>query len=432
MRVLVIGGGIGGLAAALSLAEREIEVELFEQTVEVRELGVGINLLPHAVKELAELALLEQLDATGVRTRELIYCNQLGQRIWTEPRGLEAGYAWPQFSIHRGRLQGLLYRAVRDRLGDHRIHLWHRLIDFEQDEQGVTARFVGTTGAALPPWRGDLLVGADGIHSAVRAQLHPQEGPPRWNGHMLWRGAIRAEPFLTGASMVIAGDLKTKVVLYPIARDTAGDDYLLTNWVVWAKLGDGSTPPPRREDWSRQGQLDEVLPHLAHWRFDDWVDVPTLVRRTTTFYEYPMCDRDPLERWGTGRVTLLGDAAHPMYPVGSNGAAQAILDGRALARSLVEHSDLVQDLRAYEAERLGATSPIVLSNRQMGPEQVIDLAAMRAPQGFDQLDNVIPRTELEEIAGRYRKVAGFERERLSRVRPEGSSALANPPAARNP
>ena len=379
MRVLVNGGGIGGLAAALSFAEREIEVELFEQAAEVRELGVGINLLPHAVKELAELGLLEQLDATGVRTRELIYCNQLGQRIWAEPRGLEASYAWPQFSIHRGRLQGLLYRAVRERLGDHRIHLGHRLAGFEQDDQGVTARFVGTTGAALPAWHGDLLVGADGIHSAVRAQLHPQEGPPRWNGHMLWRGAVMAEPFLTGASMMIAGDLKTKVVLYPIARDTADEGHLLTNWVVWAKLGDGSTPPPRREDWSRQGRLDEALPHLAHWRFDDWVDVPALVRRTATFYEYPMCDRDPLERWGTGRVTLLGDAAHPMYPVGSNGAAQAILDGRVLARALVEHEDVVQALRSYEAERLAATSPIVLSNRQMGPEQVIDLVAARAP-----------------------------------------------------
>ena len=191
---------------------------------------------------------------------------------------------------------------------------------------------------------------------------------------------------------------------------------LLTNWVVWAKLGDGSTPPPRREDWSRQGRLDEALPHLAHWRFDGWVDVPALVRRTTAFYEYPMCDRDPLERWGTGRVTLLGDAAHPMYPVGSNGAAQAILDGRVLARALVEHEDVVQALRSYEADRLAATSPIVLSNRQMGPEQVIDLVAARAPQGFEQLDDVISRAELEEIAGRYRKVAGFERERLSRGR----------------
>jgi 2-polyprenyl-6-methoxyphenol hydroxylase-like FAD-dependent oxidoreductase len=414
MRVLINGGGIGGLAAALSLAQRGIEVELFEQAAAIRELGVGINLLPHAVRELAEVGLLDALEVTGVRTKELVYCTQRGERIWREPRGLEAGYAWPQFSIHRGRLQGLLYRAVRGQLGDHRIHLGHRLVGFEQDEHGVTARFVSTMGEALSSWRGDLLVGADGIHSAVRAQLHPQEGPPRWNGHMLWRGAALADPFLTGASMLIAGDLKTKVVLYPIAHDSTEKGQQLINWVVWAKLGDGSTPPPRREDWSRHGRMEEALPHLAHWRFDGWVDVPELVRCTPVFFEYPMCDRDPLERWGAGRATLLGDAAHPMYPVGSNGAAQAILDGRLLARALIEQTDPKQALRIYEAERLAATNPIVLSNRQMGPEQVIDLVAARAPQGFQQLDNVISHAELEEIAGRYRKVAGFERERLSR------------------
>jgi 2-polyprenyl-6-methoxyphenol hydroxylase-like FAD-dependent oxidoreductase len=234
---------------------------------------------------------------------------------------------------------------------------------------------------------------------------------------MLWRGAVLADPFLTGASMLIAGDLKTKVVLYPIARDVAKEGQQLTNWVVWAKLGEGSTPPPRREDWSRHGRIEEALPHLAHWRFDGWVDVPELVRCTPTFFEYPMCDRNPLERWGAGRTTLLGDAAHPMYPVGSNGAAQAILDGRVLARALVEHADPIQALRAYEAERLAATSPIVLSNRQMGPEQVIDLVAARAPQGFDRLDDVISQAKLEEIAGRYRKVAGFERDRLSTGQP---------------
>ena len=409
MRALVNGGGIGGLAAALSLAERGIEVEVFEQAAEVRELGVGINLLPHAVQELAALGLLAQLDATGVRTRELIYCNRFGQRIWSEPRGLEAGHDWPQFSIHRGRLQGLLYRAARERLGDARIRLGHRLVRFAQDGQGVTAWFSDAAGKALPSWHGDLLIGADGLHSTVRAQLHPGEGPPRWNGHMLWRGAVEAEPFLTGASMIIAGDRHEKVVLYPIAHGAGDPARPLLNWVVWAKLGDGSRPPPRREDWSRPGRLEEVLPHLARWRFADWVDVPALVRRTPVFFEYPMCDRDPLERWGEGRVTLLGDAAHPMYPVGSNGAAQAIIDGRVLARLLGERQDVAEALRAYEALRLPATGRIVLSNRQMGPERVIDLVAARAPDGFADLEQVISQTELEAIASQYRQVAGFAR-----------------------
>ncbi len=413
MKALVIGGGIGGFAAALRLQERGVEVEVFEQASEIRELGVGINLLPHAVKELADLGLLGRLDATGVRTSELIYCNRFGQRIWTEPRGLEAGYPYPQFSIHRGHLQGLLHRAARERIGSGCIHLGHRLVSFAQDGDGVTARFAAESGAPLPAWRGDVLVGADGIHSAVRAQLYPEEGPPKWNGHMLWRGAVEGEPFLSGRSMIIAGDLKEKVVLYPISREAAERGRSLINFAVWVRLGDGSAPPPRHEDWSRPGRLDEVLPHFAHWRFD-WFDVPGLMRRAPIFYEYPMCDRDPLEHWSFGRVTLLGDAAHPMYPVGSNGAAQAIIDARVLARTLAEIGAIEDALRAYEAERLPATSQIVLSNRGMGPEQVIDIVAARAPDGFARLEDVISHEELLAIASQYRKVAGFERERLGR------------------
>ena len=238
---------------------------------------------------------------------------------------------------------------------------------------------------------------------------------------MLWRGAVEDEPFLDGRTMIVAGDLKEKVVLYPISREAADRGRSLTNWAVWVRLGDGSVPPPRREDWSRPGRLEEVLPHLARWRFD-LVDVPALMRKAPVFYEYPMCDRDPLERWGEGRVTLLGDAAHPMYPVGSNGAAQAIIDGRVLASALAEHRDVREALRAYEAERLPATGRIVLSNRQMGPERVIDLAAERAPDGFARIEDVIPHEELLAIAGQYRKVAGFERERL------GTGVSSRPPA----
>ncbi|HJS86980.1 MAG TPA: flavin-dependent oxidoreductase [Acetobacteraceae bacterium] len=413
MKALVIGGGIGGFATALSLHERGIAVEVFEQAPAIRELGVGINLLPHAVKELTDLGLLDQLDATGIRTSELIYCNRFGQRIWTEPRGLEAGYPCPQFSIHRGQLQGLLYRAARERIGPGAIHLGHRLAGFEQDSTGVTARFAAESGAPLPSWRGDVLVGADGIHAATRAQIYPEEGPPTWNGHMLWRGAVEGEPFLSGRSMLIAGDRKEKVVLYPIAREAAERGRALINWAVWIRLGDGSAPPPRREDWSRPGRLNEVLPHFAHWRFD-WFDVPGLMRRTPVFYEYPMCDRDPLLRWSFGRVTLLGDAAHPMYPVGSNGAAQAIIDGRALARALASGGAVEEALRAYEAERLPATGQIVLSNRRMGPEQVIDIVAERAPDGFERLEDVISQDELLGIARRYRQVAGFEPHTLHR------------------
>jgi 5-methylphenazine-1-carboxylate 1-monooxygenase len=407
MKALVIGGGIGGFSVALCLHQRGVEVEVFEQADAIRELGVGINLLPHAVKELSELGLLERLDATGVRTKDLIYCNRFGQRIWTEPRGLDAGYAWPQFSIHRGQLQGLLHRAAEERIGKEALHIGHRLVGFDQGADGVVAHFAGSADRT-----GDVLVGADGIHSAVRAQLYPGEGPPGWNGHMLWRGAVEDKPFLSGRSMIVAGDLKEKVVLYPISRTAADRGRSLTNWAVWAKLADGSIPPPRHEDWSRHGCLEDVLPHFAAWRFD-WFDVPALMRRTPVFYEYPMCDREPLDRWSFNRVTLLGDAAHPMYPVGSNGAAQAILDACCLARMLGSHGDVAEALRAYEAERLPAANQVVLSNRRMGPERVIDIVAERAPRGFERLDDVISHEELLSIAMQYRKVAGFERERLA-------------------
>jgi 5-methylphenazine-1-carboxylate 1-monooxygenase len=407
MKALVIGGGIGGLSAALCLFQQGIEVEVFEQADGIRELGVGINLLPHAVKELAGLGLLERLDLTGVRTKELIYCNRFGQRIWTEPRGLDAGYAWPQFSIHRGHLQGLLYRVAMERMGEGSIHVGHRLVGFDQGAVGVVAHFAGRSDR-----KGDVLIGADGIHSAVRAQLHPGEGDPAWNGHMLWRGAVEDEPFLSGRSMIIAGDLKEKVVLYPISRTAADHGRSLTNWAVWVQLGDGSTPPPRREDWSRPGRLEDALPHFARWRFD-WFDVPALMRRSPIAYEYPMCDREPLDRWSFDRVTLLGDAAHPMYPVGSNGAAQAILDARCLARLLAGSGDVAAALRGYEAERLPAANQVVLSNRKMGPERVIDIVAERAPDGFERLEDVISHDELLGIAMQYRKTAGFERERLA-------------------
>jgi 2-polyprenyl-6-methoxyphenol hydroxylase-like FAD-dependent oxidoreductase len=407
MKALVIGGGIGGLTAALSLHAAGIEVELFEQADGIKELGVGINLLPHAVAELAALELLDRLDATGIRTHELIYCNRFGQRIWREPRGLEAGHAWPQVSIHRGHLQGLLARAVRERIGADAIRLDHRLTGFAEMAGGVVARLVDRRGGPLLERRGDVLIGADGIHSAIRAQLHPAEGPPKWNGHMLWRGCVEDEPFLTGRSMIIAGDIREKVVLYPISRPSFDRGRSLSNWAVWVRLGDGTAPPPRREDWSRRGSCEDALRHFARWRFD-WLDVPALMRRTPVCYEYPMCDRDPLERWSFGRVTLLGDAAHPMYPVGSNGAAQAIIDGRVVAQALAAHADPVEALRAYEARRLAATTAIVLSNRQMGPERVIDMAAERAPDGFTRIEDVIPYEELEAIAAQYRKVAGFQ------------------------
>ena len=413
MKVIIVGGGIGGLTTALMLHARGIDCEVYEQSDAIRELGVGINTLPHAIKELKELGLLDRLDAVGIRTYELFYTNRFGQEIWRELRGTDAGYEVPQFSIHRGRLQAVIYQAVRARLGESRIHTGHRLGHFCEDESGVSAYFFDRHGSHRATARGDVLVGADGIHSLVRDTLYPGEGPARWNGAMLWRGAVDWPAFLTGRSMVIAGGMAAKLVVYPIAEGTR-PDWRLTNWAVVARIGDGSTPPPNKEDWSRMGRFEELMPHVQRFRIP-YVNAQALIEATPEFWEYPMCDRDPLPRWSHGRVTLLGDAAHPMYPVGSNGASQAILDARCLADRLRSAEHVVHALWMYEQERLPMTAQIVRMNRKGGPEGVIDAVEERAPDGFTSIDDVLSFEERQTIVRGYASTAGFAREQVNKA-----------------
>lgn len=411
MRVIVAGSGIGGLTTALMLHARGIGVALYEQAETIREVGVGINTLPQAIAELAELGLLDRLDEAAIRTHELLYLNRFGQEVWREPRGMAAGHAVPQFSIHRGRLQSLLLEAVVERLGPEAVRPGCRLADFEQDAAGVTARFLDRMGREVGTDSGDLLIGADGIHSVVRGRLVPDEGPPKWNGLMLWRGARDWPAFLDGSSMIVAGGLEAKVVVYPIAAGTAPGTRL-TNWAVIGRIGEAGSLPPRREDWSRPGRWADLAPRVAGFELP-LVDVAALMRATPVFWEYPLCDRDPIDAWTAGRVTLMGDAAHPMYPVGSNGASQAILDARCLADSLADIPDPQAALAAYEAERRPATAAIVLANRQGGPEGVIDAVDALAPDGFDDVETVL---------------AYAEREAMVRGR-AGAAALTKPRAA---
>jgi 2-polyprenyl-6-methoxyphenol hydroxylase-like FAD-dependent oxidoreductase len=413
MKVIIAGAGVGGLVTALMLHARGIDCEVFEQADAIRELGVGINTLPHAIKELAELGLLDRLDAVAVRTYELFYTNRLGQEIWREPRGLDAGYDIPQFSIHRGRLQGVIYQAVRARLGESRIHLNCRLQSFTQDDGGVTAYFFDRHGSHRHTARGDVLIGADGIHSLVREKLFPDEGPPRWNGLMLWRGAIDWPAFLTGRSMVVAGGLAAKLVIYPIAEGSRPDKRL-TNWAVVGRVGDPSMPIPQKQDWSRPGRFEDLMPHLRRFRIP-YVDAKALIEATSEFWEYPMCDRDPLPRWSHGRITLLGDAAHPMYPVGSNGASQAILDARFLADRLIDAEHPAQALWTYEQMRLPMTAEIVRMNRRGGPEGVIDAVEARAPDGFSNIDDVLSFEQRKAIVRGYASTAGFAREQVNKA-----------------
>ncbi|MDB5372551.1 MAG: hypothetical protein JWP04_1193 [Belnapia sp.] len=403
MRVLIAGGGVGGLTLALMLHQRGIACTVLEAAAEHRELGVGINILPHGIAELAGLGLLEALDAVAIRTRELRYLNHLGQILWSEPRGLHAGHPMPQFSIHRGRLHGVLWRAAQERLPPGALRSGLRLAGFEQDAAGVTARCIGAGGEASA-LRGDALVGADGIHSALRGLLHPADGGIRWQGIQMWRGAVDWPAFEGGDAMFIAGDDRAKLVCYPIGAGSTADRRL-TNWVVYARTGSGEAPPPRREDWSRRGRLRDILP-LARRLQLPFLDVEALIRASPERLEYPMCDRDPLPWWTERRVTLLGDAAHPMYPVGSNGASQAILDARCLADALVGQP-VPAALVAYAGERLPKTAALVASNRQGGPERVVDVVHARAPQGFTRIEDVIAMEDLAAIARGYAQTAGF-------------------------
>ncbi|MGB7479238.1 MAG: flavin-dependent oxidoreductase [Burkholderiaceae bacterium] len=412
MRIAIAGAGIGGLSLALMLHRRGIEVDVYEAVEQMRPLGVGINLLPHAVRELTELGLQETLAAQAIETSSLSYYNKFGQPIWSEPRGRAAGYDWPQFSIHRGELQMALYRAAQERLGADRVHAGHAFESCEQDDRGVHCTFRRRSDGQAVTVAADVLVGADGIHSAVRHMLHPVGDAPRFSGRMLWRAVTEAAPYLDGRSMFMAGHQDQKFVAYPISEALRRDGRSLINWIAELRVADGALPAT---DWNRKVDKSVFASAFADWKWD-WIDIPALIDGAQAIYEFPLVDRDPLPRWTEGRVTLLGDAAHPMYPIGSNGSAQAILDARYLADCLLPcvaaGADVNYQLREYEAERLPRTAGIVLRNRMNGPEQVMQIAEQRAPQGFADIDAVIPRAEREEIALRYKRLAGFDRQSL--------------------
>ena len=411
MTVVIVGAGIGGLTLALSLHQVGIAARVYESVEKLEPLGVGINLLPDAGRELTELGRADEIARTAIPTSTLAYFSKRGQLIWSEPRGQAAGYNWPQFSIHRGELQMILYRAVLERLGPDAVLTGHHFSHFEESVSGVGATFVDRrSGAERQSTEGTILVGCDGIHSTLRTKFVPDEGPPKWNGAILWRGVTESIPYLDGRTMIMAGHERQKFVCYPISRQAFDEGRAVVNWI--AELRYNPDHAWRREDWNRPGRLDEFLPLFESWQFG-WLDVPGLIRDARACFEYPMVDRDPLLAWGSGRVTLLGDAAHPMYPIGSNGASQAILDARVLTREIRAHGAGPEALAAYAAERSPATARIVLANRANGPEQVMQLVEQRAPAGYGRIEEVLSVAELEEAAAGYKRLAGFDRETLN-------------------
>jgi len=392
--ILIVGGGIGGLTLALELAQRGIAHRVFEAAPAIKPVGVGVNLLPHATKLLAELGLEGALARVAVETAESHFYNRFGQLIYQEPLGRRAGLGWPQFSVHRADLQA----ALMERAGE--VELGKQCAGFEQDAQGVTLRFADGSSA-----RGAAAIGCDGIHSVLRRQLFQQDGPPRYSGVNMWRGVTRWPPYLGGATMVRAGWLATgKMVIYPIR--THADGTQLVNWVFEIE-----TPQHQQWDWNRKARVEDFFARVADWKFD-WLDIPAMLRAAELVLEYPMVDKDPLTCWTQGRVTLLGDAAHPMVPRGSNGAGQAILDARALAEELARAAPQ-QALAAYEARRLAPTSNVVLENRRNPPDAILrEVYERTGDKPFGRVDEVISPAELREISERYKRVAGYDRDAL--------------------
>ncbi|NRQ34401.1 flavin-dependent oxidoreductase [Nonomuraea sp. NN258] len=398
---MIVGAGIGGLATALSLHAAGLDCVVVEAADTLGPLGVGINLQPHAVRELTELGLGEPLAATGVETSFMTFTDRFGGEILALPRGLAAGYRWPQYSVHRGELQMMLLAAVEDRVGPVRLGL--RLTDFEQDGSGVTVTLRDQVSGRSLRERADVLVGADGVLSTVRAVLHPADDPLLWGGIRMWRGvaetaSILDGPILDGSTVLVSGsNLAGKFVTYPISAA----DPTLVNWVAEVKVGEPGVV--KEADWSRPGRIEDVAPHFASWDYRHF-DIPALMRASRRILEYPMVDRDPLPFWGEGRVTLLGDAAHPLYPVGSNGGSQAVLDARVLARCLATIDDPRAALAAYEAERRPPTSALVLLHRSLPIEETVRLVAERAPDGFTDISEVLSGAELAAMAEAQRGI----------------------------
>ena len=410
LNVIIVGGGIGGLTLALCLNQAGIGCRIYESAAEYRPLGVGINVLPHASRELARLGLEAALTRAAVLTREAVFFNRFGQLIYREPLGREAGYADPQYSIHRAELQRVLVDAAIERLGAQCFRTGWKCVGVDQDAGGAVAHFVDAErGVGRSSERADVVVACDGLHSIVRKTLHPAEGAPRYSGVNMWRGTTRWPAILTGASMIRAGWLATgKMVIYPIRDAVDGAGRQLVNWVAEVE-----TARHDERDWSRRGRLEDFIGAFADWHFD-WLDVPAFLRAADAILEFPMVDQDPLPWWSDRRITLLGDAAHPMYPRGSNGAGQAILDARSLADALVAEADPVAALAAYEARRLPFTAEVVRMNRSNPPDAMLrEVWKRTGDRPFERIDDVISAADLAAMSERYKRVAGADRASLA-------------------
>ncbi|NKX44772.1 FAD-dependent monooxygenase [Roseicyclus persicicus] len=411
--VLIAGGGIGGLALALTLHQVGVPVRVFEAAREMRPLGVGVNLQPNAVRELYDLGLgADVLDRVGVPVREWALVGLNGREVYAEPRGTFAGYDWPQYAVHRGAFHMALYDAVRDRLGPGAVTLGARATGYAQTADSVTLRLAHADGA-VSEVQGALLIGADGIHSALRAQMHPDDPGVQWGGGIMWRGTVRANPLRTGSSFVGLGTHRQRMVIYPISAPDA-DGMALINWI--AEVTVDPAHGWQQEGWFRPVAVADFVHHFDGFRYD-WLDVPAMLEGAEAAWENPMIDREPLPTWVQGRLALMGDAAHAMYPTGSNGASQAIVDARTLGAMLLAHGVTPAALAAYDDRLCAPVSALQLRNRGAGPFGLLTLLNDRCGGVFDDIDAVIPPEERAAFMAGYKAAAGFAKDTLNAAPP---------------
>jgi 2-polyprenyl-6-methoxyphenol hydroxylase-like FAD-dependent oxidoreductase len=413
--VLIAGGGIGGLATALTLHQIGVRSVVYEAVRELRPLGVGINLQPNAVRELFDLGIgADELDRIGLPAKEWALVGLNGNDIHAEPRGLEAGYKWPQYAAHRGRLQMLLYETALDRMGADAVRSGHRVTGYRNNAGGTVTATVENADGVSSEETGALLIGADGLHSAVRAQMHPGQPPIRWGGAIMWRGISPGFPIRTGASFVGLGTHRQRLVFYPISAADPGTGRAAINWI--AEVTVDPSEGWQKHGWFKPVPTDSFIHHFEGWTYD-WLDVPALIRGADIAYENPMIDRDPIPTWRDGRVALLGDAAHVMYPTGSNGASQAIVDARVLGAAMVEYGPTEAALKVYDERLCGPMSELVLRNRGAGPFGLLNIVDERCGGKFDDIDAVVPADERARFMAGYKKAAGFAVETLNNAPP---------------
>ena len=408
------------MAMALTCHEIGVPCRVLESVRTLAPLGVGINLQPNAVRELDDLGLADQLGNIGIEATEWALVGRNGNDVWSEPRGTLAGYNWPQWAVHRGELQMMLYRAVVERLGTDVVLTDHQVVGYQNTSDGVVVNVKHRDGSTMSI-EGSLLIGADGLHSATRHQLYPEEGPPVWGGAVLWRCTALGKPIRSGSAFTLVGNLEQRFVHYPISEPDPDTGLQVQNLI--AELSFDPAKGWRDSDWNRKAELDDFLPQFEDWNFD-WLDIPSMVRSASAVYEYPMVDRDPVDSWVDGRICLIGDAAHVMYPVGSNGASQAVVDARMLGAKLIEFGVGPEALHAYQDQLLESMNALVLRNRGSGPIGILGLVDERCGGVFDNIDDVIPRTEIEEFMAKYKAAAGFAIDELNnapRTIPRGAT-----------